>query len=157
MVNLSETPSDSTISTSNKSSGSKSSDYTPIDYQQQHQDNQQEELKKVMHAQLNRLENQRVSMVRALVEIEDYKTALRIVEKLPPWYLATYPDTALEICKAIDQNIVDPIYRKCNLLSKYFKEKYAKSSGSRSSDSLDEMLGNYFFVYYMQHVVRLKI
>jgi len=142
MVNLSETSTDQTSSTNKpSSSSSKSSEYTPIDYQLQHQQNQQEELKSIMHAQLNRIENQRVSMVRALVEIEDYKSALKIVEKLPPWYLATYPDIALEICKAVDRNIVEPIYRRCNSLSKYFKEKYNKSKCSRSNESLDELLG----------------
>ena len=39
----------------------------------------------------------RVSMLRALVEIEDYKSDIQIVEKLPPRYLATYPDISLEI------------------------------------------------------------
>jgi len=36
-------------------------------------------------------------MLRALVEIEDYKSDIQIVEKLPPRYLATYPDISLEI------------------------------------------------------------
>ncbi len=38
-----------------------------------------------------------VSMLRALVEIEDYKSDMQIVEKLPLRYLATYPDISLEI------------------------------------------------------------
>ncbi len=146
MVNLSEAPS----SSDHKSKSSSSADYSPIDYAHQHQQNQQEELKKLMHTQLNRLENQRVAMVKALVEIEDYKTALSMIEKVPQWYLATYPDIALEICRAIDQNIVDPIYKRCNSLSKYCKEKYinTKTKSTKMSDSgidknnLDEMLGN---------------
>lgn len=157
MVNLSETVSDqsgannASSSSSSKPSGSSSksnSDYNPIDYQHQHQQNQHEELKRIMHAQLNRLENQRVSMVRALVEIEDYKSALRIVEKLPPWYLATYPDISLEICKAIDQNVIEPVYRRCNSLSKHFREKYSKSKSARPNESLDELLGTFLREIY---------
>lgn len=148
MVNLSETPS----SADPKSRSASSNEYSPIDYAQQHQQNQQEELKRLMHTQLNKLENQRVSMVKALVEIEDYKTALRMIEKVPHWYLATYPDISLEICRAIDQNIVDPIYKRCNCLSKYCKEKYinSKSKSTKMSDSdidksnLDGMLGKFW-------------
>lgn len=143
MVNLSET---------NSSADKNSKDYNPIDYQQQHRQNQAEELKKIMHTQLNKLENQKVSVVKALIEIEDYKNAIRIIEKLPHWYLATYPDISFEICKAIDQNILDPIYKKCNSLSNYLKEKYSINSKTKNNKlsnndnnkkNLDEMLGIY--------------
>ena len=66
-----------------------------------------------------------------------------MVEKLPPWYLATYPDVSLEICRAIDSHVVEPIYRKCNSLSKCLKEKYVRANSKQSNSdlSLDELLG----------------
>ena len=92
----------------------------------------------MMHAQLSKLENQKVLLAKSLVQIGDYRTALRIIEKLPQWFLATYPDVSVDICASIDTNLVDLIYKKCNSLSKYFKDKYDKSPMD-----LDELLGQF--------------
>ena len=73
---------------------------------------------------LNKLDNQKVYLIKSLIEIGDYKTALRLIEKLPLWYLAIYPDVTIAICKAIDTNYIDPMYKKYNSLSKYLSDKY---------------------------------
>jgi hypothetical protein len=141
IVNLSETNNADKSSNKTATSSSSSGDYSPIDYQHQHQLNQQEELKNMMHAQLTKLENQKVLLAKSLVEIEDFKTALRIIEKLPPWYLATYPDVSYNICKSIDSSIVDAIYKKCNSLSKYLKDKYSINDFNRKLAETKPMNG----------------
>ena len=140
---------------------SKSSDQSSaVDHQHQQQMKQQEELRAQLQSQLNRLDNQRVSLVRSLVEIGDFKTCGKLVERLPQWYLATYPDVAVEICKSINLNVIDPIYKKSNSLSKYLKDKYANGrysvssktktslsnnqiSSTTSQESLSDLLGNF--------------
>ncbi len=74
--------------------------------------------------QLNKLDNQKVYLIKSLIEIGDYNTALRLIEKLPHWYLAIYPDVSIAICKAIDSDYIDPMYKKYNSLSKYLSDKY---------------------------------
>ena len=123
VVNLSE----------NKQSDSSSSNNAPPDHAQQQQTQLLEELKLMVQTSLNKLDNQRVSLARGLIHIGDYKTALKIIEKMPQWYLASYQDNAIQMCKSINANAVDPIYRKCNTLLKNFKEKNLGQLGTKSS------------------------
>ena len=74
--------------------------------------------------QLNKFDNQKVYLIKGLVEIGEYKTALKLIEKLPPWYLAVYPDITMAICKSIDVTYIDPMYKKYNSLTKYLNDKY---------------------------------
>lgn len=57
-------------------------------------------------------ENQRLHLARSLVEIEDYATALRLIERMPHWYLATNYEVAVSICRALDKNFIDPMYKR---------------------------------------------
>ncbi len=81
-----------------------------------------------LKSQLSRIDNQRVNLVKSLIEIEDYSTAIRLIEKLPQWFLAYNSDIAAAICKALNRNFIDKMYQKINLLSKYLKDKYVKSN-----------------------------
>ena len=71
-----------------------------------------------------RPENQKVGLVKSLIQVNDYKTALKIIEKFPPWYLATFCDVSKSICESLSNNIIDRIYQRYNCLSKKLKEKY---------------------------------
>ena len=57
-------------------------------------------------------ENQQVNLVNSLVEIEDYCTAMRLIEKMPQWYLATNCDVTISICRALDKNFIDSMYKR---------------------------------------------
>ena len=126
-----------------ENSTSKSSDQnSALEHQTQQQLKQQEEFRAQIQSQLNRLDNQRVSLVRSLVEIGDYKTCAKLIEKLPQWYIATYPDIALDICKALNTNVIDPIYKKCNSLSKYLTERLVNGRYTSSSSSTNKSKPN---------------
>jgi len=122
-------------SSSSKQQTTNNDQNAAVDHQHQQQMKQQEELRSQIQTQLNRLDNQRVSLVKSLVEIGDYKTCAKLIERLPQWYLATYPDVAVEVCKSINLNVVDPMYKKCNSLSKYLKEKYNNLSTSTTTSN----------------------
>ncbi len=98
--------------------------------------------------QATKIDNQKVNLVKNLIEIGDYKTALKIIEKLPQWYIASYCDITVSICKSIDESLIDPIYKKYNLMSLYLKNKYLnktkKSTGSNKTnfDQIDFEIEN---------------
>lgn len=156
-MNLSEAKQASSSLTDSSSKTSSSSDQTNAsEHQTQQQVKQQEEFRTQIQSQLNRLDNQRVSLVRSLVEIGDYKTCAKLIEKLPQWYIASYPDSTVDICRALNTNVIDPIYKKCNSLSKYLTERlngrYASTQSKLKSSvtnhlaqdqPLSEMLGNF--------------
>jgi len=157
IVNLSA--SDSTSKSSNnldskQTTNSNDQNNAAVDHQHQQQMKQQEELRSQIQTQLNRLDNQRVSLVKSLVEIGDYKTCAKLIERLPQWYLATYPDVAVEVCKSINLNVVDPMYKKCNSLSKYLKEKYSPTTTSTPSSSNNSSNGTTTSSKYLS--VKLK-
>jgi THO complex subunit 2 len=89
--------------------------------------------------QLNKLDNQKVYLIKSLIEIGDYTTALKLIEKLPQWYLAIYTDITIAICKSIDTDYIDPMYKKYNSLSKHLSDKYSekKQSPLRKSNNKD--------------------
>jgi THO complex subunit 2 len=97
-------------------------DTTGNQQQQQHDDKINQILQQTLQA--TKIDNQKVNLAKNLIEIGDYKTALKIIEKLPQWYIASFCDITVSICKSIDDNLVDPIYKKYNLLSTYLKNKY---------------------------------
>jgi hypothetical protein len=39
--------------------------------------------------------------------------------------------------------MIESVYRRCNSLSKHFREKYAKSKSAGPNESLDELLGTF--------------
>jgi len=92
--------------------------------------------------QLNKLDNQKVFLIKSLIEIGDYKTALKLIEKLPQWYLAIYPDVTMAICKAIDKSFIDPMYKKYNSLSKYLNDKYNEKKGKAHTNSSNKNNNN---------------
>jgi THO complex subunit 2 len=65
------------------------------------------------------IENQRVNLVTSLVEIEDYATAIKLIEKMPNWYLATNCDVTIAICRALDRNFIDSMYKRYKMLTTY--------------------------------------
>lgn len=91
---------------------------------------------------LSKLDNQRVGLVKCLIEVNDYPSAMKLIDKLPPWYLAMFDDVAISICKSLNTSIIDRIYQRYNCLSKKLKEKYlsAKHQHQRKDDELLEML-----------------
>ena len=106
---------------------------TPNQLEMQQAEDKQKINELLQHcAQLNKLDNQKVYLIKGLVKIGDYRTALKLIEKLPQWYLAIYSDVSLSICRSIDQNAIDLMYRKFNSLSKYLKDKYSNSQAKSS-------------------------
>lgn len=61
-------------------------------------------------------ENQRISLVKSLVEIEDYATAMRLIDKMPQWYVAGNFEITVAICRALDKNFIDSMYRRYFIL-----------------------------------------
>ncbi len=101
--------------------------------QQQQDDKINQQLQQALQA--TKIDNQKVNLVKNLIEIGDYKTALKIIEKLPQWYIASYSDITVSICKSIDENLIDPIYKKYNLMSSYLKNKYLNKTKKSSSSN----------------------
>lgn len=58
------------------------------------------------------VENQRVNLVKSLIEIEDYVTAMKLIERMPPWYLPLNFDVTVAICRSLDKNFIDSMYRR---------------------------------------------
>lgn len=86
----------------------------------------------------SQIDNQKICLVSCLIEIGDYKTALRIIEKLPQWYLAIDVEICMSICHSIDKNFVDNMYKKYNLLSKYLRDKSLNTNGHKFDDRQQE-------------------
>ncbi len=145
-INLADANAASSITTLNNSSSSSNQMDTGsnqlINQQQQQQQQAEEKLNQLLQQTIkaNKIDNQKIYLVKNLIEIGDYKTALRIIEKLPQWYIANYIDVTIAICRSIDANLVDPIYKKYNLLSKYLREKYLNKSipNSKQAFSLNK-------------------
>lgn len=57
-------------------------------------------------------ENQRINLLKSLIEIEDYVTALKVIEKMPQWYVASNFEITVAICRALDKNFIDHMYRR---------------------------------------------
>ena len=70
-----------------------------------------------------RVENQKIGLIKCLINIEDWSNSLTLLEKLPQWYLASHEDISQSICKAL-RKIIDPIYQKFNSFSIELKRKY---------------------------------
>jgi THO complex subunit 2 len=86
----------------------------------------------------SQIDNQKICLVSSLIEIGDYKTALRIIEKLPQWYLAIDVEICMSICHSINKNFVDNMYKKYNLLSKYLQDKSLSTNGYKFDDRQKE-------------------
>jgi THO complex subunit 2 len=91
-------------------------------------------------SQTSSLDNQRVHLVKALVAIGDYTTALRLIDRLPQWYLSFNADIAASVCHSLDTNFIDNMYRKLNLLSKYLRDKYTAAATTVPSNSAKSSL-----------------
>ena len=91
---------------------------------------------------LSKLDNQRVGLVKCLIEVNDYPNAMKLIDKFPPWYLAMFDDVSISICKSLNNSIIDRIYQRYNCLSKKLKEKYlsAQLAKHRRDDELLELL-----------------
>ncbi len=91
-------------------------------------------------SQTGRVDNQKVHLIKALIEIEDYRTALRFIDRLPQWFMSFNSDLASQVCKSLDASFIDHMYRRFNLLSKYLRDKYnlsnkpAAKHGKRSAN-----------------------
>lgn len=84
-----------------------------------------------------RIENQKIGLIRCLINVEDWTNSLTLLEKLPQWYLATHEDTSQSICRALHK-IIDPIYQKFNTFSSEFKKSYFKNNSfdAKADESL---------------------
>ncbi len=83
--------------------------------------------------QTSRVDNQKVNLVKALIEIEDYATGLKFIDRLPQWFMSFNTDIATSVCKSLDSNFIDQMYRRFNLLSKYLRDKYSVNASKPSS------------------------
>lgn len=57
-------------------------------------------------------ENQRICLVKSLIEIEDYVTAMKLVDKMPQWYLSANFEITVAVCRALEKNFIDSMYRR---------------------------------------------
>ena len=71
----------------------------------------------------DKIENQKINLLKNLISVGDFSNAIKLIEKLPQWYLGLYFDQSKSICKSIDRLFVDKMYKKFNLLSKYMRVK----------------------------------
>jgi THO complex subunit 2 len=67
-------------------------------------------------------ENQKIGLINHLIRIGNYKSAIKLLEKLPQWYIATYVDVSRSICKSINRTI-DSLYVKYNTFSPELRKK----------------------------------
>lgn len=127
-INLSETNQNESVPSQLDDTSSKSSANTTTLTQSANMQQQIKELK-----DQTKLENQKINLLKSLIEIGDFKTSLKLIEKLPQWYIALFNEQTKAICKSLDRNFVDRMYKKYNLLSKYMREKMLNNTSSIKS------------------------
>lgn len=79
-------------------------------------------------SQANHVDNHRVCLVKACIEVGDYSTAMKLIEKMPHWFMAIQPDVATSVCHSLDVNFIDKMYQRFNLFSGPLREKYASAN-----------------------------
>jgi THO complex subunit 2 len=67
-------------------------------------------------------ENQKVGLISFLIKINNFKMAIKLLEKLPQWYISTYVDVTKSVCKSINR-IIDTLYSKYNTFTNELKKK----------------------------------
>ncbi|CAF0721331.1 unnamed protein product [Brachionus calyciflorus] len=135
-INLSESTGNESVPSQlddNTSSSKSTSNITVINQSA----NVQQQLKET-----KKLENQKINLLKNLISIGDFKTAIKLIDKLPQWYIGLYVDQSKSICKSLDRLFVDKMYKKYNLLSKYMRVKLLNESDeSEISNNQDQGLG----------------
>lgn len=126
-INLSETNQNELVptqldETANRSTPSSTSNTTSLTLSA----NVQQQLKDLKENP--KLENQKINLLKSLIEIGDFKTSIRLIEKLPQWYLASFYEQSKSICKSLDRIFVDKMYKKFNPLSKYPRDRHTNTS-----------------------------
>jgi hypothetical protein len=122
-------PSDN-IKTGTKQQSSSENVQLELQNEEKERVNKIESIQKALNANSHELNNQRAHLAKALIEIGDLKTALKLIDYLPQWFLAADVDLCMRICQSLDKNIIDTIYKKYSSLSAYLKEKYKNSNSS---------------------------
>ena len=89
----------------------------------------------LLQKQQKKIENQKIGLIKCLINIEDWNTSLILLEKLPQWYLATFEDVSQSICKALHK-IINPIYQKMNSFSTELKKLYFQDYSTNINDSM---------------------
>lgn len=74
--------------------------------------------------------NQKVLLVKYLVKIGDLINANKMLEKLPTWYLATFPKEVKSICTSLHQ-IIEPLYYTMNTFSTELLTKLQNKTSSK--------------------------